>query len=254
MIGLLAAEAQRITSRRLTRVLMLLLVAGFTILPFQDIVRRPYDDPFLMAKDAADLPPSLGLLIGFLALVLGASAFGADTGCGALATQLTWEPRRMRVIGTRAVSVALTATAMYVITVTAAAAAVTIASSIAPHATSAGVDSQWWGEYIASAAAAAGGVACCAVVGLALGALFWSSTGPIVLVGALSIVGEPILANWHTLPEWLRENLPLSSLLGLASAGELVKPRLPQLGVAAVAWALGLFAIAAWSFGRREIR
>jgi hypothetical protein len=254
VIALLGAELQRITSRRMTRVFFIVLVSGFFILIFQAILRTPASEPFMLAKDGADLPNIVGLMIGFLSIVLGASAFGADTGCGALATQLTWEPRRARVLGARATSVALAAAALSAVTTVAALAAATIATSIGPHAYSAGVDSAWWSDRVAEAGVATGAAACCAVAGMALAVLMWNSTGPIVLVGAMSIVGEPLLANWNALPQWLRDRLPLSSLLGLASAGELVGQRLPVLGVAAVAWALGLLAIGAWWFGRREIR
>lgn len=254
MTALLASELQRISSRRLTRALMLLLVGFFSIAPFQDIVRRPASKPFMLVVDAPDIPHVLGLMVGFLAVVLGASAFGADTGSGTLATQLTWEPRRTRVLIARGLSVAMAAVAIYVVTVIASLSAIAIATSIAPHASNAGADAAFWSDRIADAAVATGGVACCAVAGLALGALLWSSTGPIVLVGALSIVGEPLLANWSALPQGLRHRLPLSSLFGLSSAGELTGQRLPGVGAAAVAWSLGLFLVAAISFGRREIR
>lgn len=108
--GLVAAELLRIRSRRLFRWLfgILLVILLFALATASTQLRRnaPFSgDPdfALGAAIAAFFPPLLGF-----GLVVGASHVGAEWSSRGVTNLLFWEPRRVRVIAAKLLSVALT--------------------------------------------------------------------------------------------------------------------------------------------------
>ncbi len=109
MKALIAAEAQRLTSRRMTRFFPLglgaLMVIGVVIAILtsgdsgpdfvNDIASGYTDNP---DDNSTLVLGPMGFLVPIMAFVIGASFFGADQKAGVIEHLLTWEPRRSRLL------------------------------------------------------------------------------------------------------------------------------------------------------------
>jgi len=84
------------------------LPGGFTSLEdFCHQATDPTTDAGMQLRDAPDVIEHTGTFTVLLGVVLGASLGGADWTAGAMATLLTWEPRRIRVLLVRAIVIVL---------------------------------------------------------------------------------------------------------------------------------------------------
>ena len=112
MMRLIRADLERFVLRRVSRyfplVLLALIIAGVVIAYFV-IVDQDGDGPDFVS-DIAEGPSAsgvlgpLGDLLPVMAFVLGASFIGADLKTGVVEQLLTWEPRRIRFVVSRAVA------------------------------------------------------------------------------------------------------------------------------------------------------
>jgi ABC-2 type transport system permease protein len=113
MIRLITAEFKRLMYRRMTlffpAILAVFMVIGVVIAYF--VIDNDEGNSPDFVNDIAggvDAPDILGLvasLLPIMAFVIGASYFGADAKTGMIEQLLTWEPRRLRLLGARVVSV-----------------------------------------------------------------------------------------------------------------------------------------------------
>ena len=113
MIRLTTAEFKRLMYRRMTlffpAILAVLMVVGVVIAYF--VINNDDGNSPDFVNDMAggvDAPDILGLvanLLPIMAFVIGASYFGADAKAGMIEQLLTWEPRRLRLLGSRVISV-----------------------------------------------------------------------------------------------------------------------------------------------------
>jgi hypothetical protein len=107
MMDLLAADLHRLRWRALTAGLCLaglLVICAAGVIEFVHSAKHPFD-PITGFRGAFIIAATPLALAGFC---LGASLLGADYTSRALTTLLTWEPRRSRVLGARAIACALT--------------------------------------------------------------------------------------------------------------------------------------------------
>ena len=112
MIGLLAAESSRLWARRMTRFFPLglaaAIVAGIVIAFFvieADEQNMPnFLDDIAGGIEATDVLGPVTAVLPLMAFVIGASYIGADSKTGMLEQLLTWEPRRIRFLVARVVS------------------------------------------------------------------------------------------------------------------------------------------------------
>ncbi len=112
MIRLIRAETKRLASRRIAQLFPLLLsVAIVGVVVIASFVISADDDSDVdFVRDLAGGVEGTGLLgpvaglITLMAFVIGASFVGADLKSGMLEHLLTWEPRRMRLLGARALA------------------------------------------------------------------------------------------------------------------------------------------------------
>ncbi len=112
MIRLASAEFKRLMARRMTlffpAVLAVLMLGGIVIAYF--VIQNDDDNTPDFVNDIAggvEAPNILAILANLLpimAFVIGASYFGADAKSGMIEQILTWEPRRLRLLGARTVS------------------------------------------------------------------------------------------------------------------------------------------------------
>ncbi|MEZ5409408.1 MAG: hypothetical protein R2761_15375 [Acidimicrobiales bacterium] len=108
MIPLLRAETHRLWARRITRFFPLGLAGVFVIgvgIAWAVIAANNTDVSFVadMAGDnrASGLLGPVSGVLPVMAFVIGASYIGADAKTGMLEQILTWEPRRLRLLGAR---------------------------------------------------------------------------------------------------------------------------------------------------------
>ena len=217
-------------------------------------VRR--DHRLKIGKNYSDTINGTGATAVFVAFVIGASFIGAEYGASSLSTQLIFEPRRTRVIAVKAAAVGF-GTAVLTIVLLLYIGLLQWGGSQLRGVVS-GLDASWF----ASRAGDIGRVA--AAVGLAAMATYAitvvtrrtvAAVAAMLVTGWVSaIVGN--LAAWR----WVSKYNPASSLLAMAVAPHVAvqdRARTFTAGGAAVAsciWVAGLLVVAAFVFGRREVR
>lgn len=105
MIDLLAADLRRIMWRLMTRVIAVVavvVIVAIGVIDFQHTAKHPFDV-------RTGVPNAFATFTGpvvLAAFIFGASLLGADYTSRSLTTLLTWEPRRARVLVSRAVTCA----------------------------------------------------------------------------------------------------------------------------------------------------
>ncbi len=112
MIALVAAESSRLWARRMTRFFPLglaaAMVVGIVIAYFvieNDENNSPsFVDDIAGGVEALSLLGPVTSLLPLMAFVIGASYIGADSKTGMLEQLLTWEPRRLRFVAARVLS------------------------------------------------------------------------------------------------------------------------------------------------------
>ena len=109
MTALLAVELRRMYLRRMARALFLVSLLAIVIAAvWVFVVSDPSQTGGRFAYANVDeILLGLSTLFTILALVLGASFFGADWQKGAVTTTLTWEPRRVRLMAMKLLACAI---------------------------------------------------------------------------------------------------------------------------------------------------
>lgn len=107
MTSLVLEEIQRLWSRRLLRVLTIVICLCLTgialIIFFNSHPDRPDHFPY---SELEDILLGISPPLSIICLVIGASGMGAEWQKGTVSTLLTWEPRRARLLGARFIAVA----------------------------------------------------------------------------------------------------------------------------------------------------
>lgn len=139
MRGLLASEFRRFRSRRLIRLLtalelLAILVTGVIVFLTQHYRLDGLPDVFM----------GTALVLLSVGWMLGASAIGADWHAGHVATILTWEPRRVRVIVAKIVA---SLASVFVLSLAIQAVlGIVLAVDAAARGSTAGADTAWLAE------------------------------------------------------------------------------------------------------------
>jgi len=140
VIRLLGVELTRFRSRRLVRVGVIISL-GLVVVVGVIAAATSKEPHALELVGVADAAPGFGPLFMIGALVLGASFLGADWGAGAIATQLTWEPRRTRVLAAKIVALGVGLFVLSVVLETLLVGA--LATAAAARGVTTGVDGAW---------------------------------------------------------------------------------------------------------------
>ncbi|HEX6313136.1 MAG TPA: hypothetical protein VF152_16105 [Acidimicrobiia bacterium] len=123
MIRSVVTEVRRALARRLVRVVVLVALAGIVLaaaIAFansspDEVDAFSLDDIWTSDADGEYVLGGTASLFLFLALLVGASLVGAEYKAGTVTTLLTWEPRRLRVIGSKLVAAGLVAGGLFVV-------------------------------------------------------------------------------------------------------------------------------------------
>ena len=222
-MNLLHTEMRRALHRRVVRVLVLLALIGCVLAGIgvfldaagQTVIemRANPDTHAAIASDWAangDDGDNVLLITAFFlflgGLFAGASVTGAEWRFGTVTTVLTWEPRRVRLLGARLASGAILA---FVIAI--ALQAIFLASllpAVLTHGSTDRIDGAWWGHLLTTGIRVALVTAVAAVLGMALANLGRNTAFALVVAFAWVAVVENLvrgLTPWE--PYLLMENL-----------------------------------------------
>jgi len=187
MRDLLAADVQRLRWRALPGGLSLtalVAVVAVGVIQFVHTAKHPFD-PTTEFRGAFIIAATPLVLAGFL---LGASLLGADYTSRALTTLLTWEPRRSRVLGARALACALVTAALSLATLLAVTLALLPAALV--HGTGASLTASSLVSASATALRCALLAAAASVIGVSLAALGRSTAAAIAALVIYLVVVE----------------------------------------------------------------
>jgi ABC-type transport system involved in multi-copper enzyme maturation permease subunit len=271
--ALMRAETRRFWSRRMTWFfpggLAGLMVIGVGIAAAV-IIANESDPQFagsqssMIGEAGSNVGDILGPLLPVMAWVIGASFIGADAKTGMLEQLLTWEPRRMRFLATRAVvaavSVAVLAIALSTLLV------VLLYGLAAATGTVDGTSSEVWGDIAMLVLRSGAASGLFAVLGLGVTALINSSTGSIVgfMIYWLIIEGTLVMLFLPRIAAYLpvinassfATGSPVERLAGSVLSGEsdFVEDHTYLVaGAVLLMWSLVAFAVGALAFHRRDI-
>ena len=107
MIALLRAELLRFRSRRLVKALAIVALTGMvTIVTILAVQTHPGASDAFSLGDAREFIEGTAALFAIAGWLIGTSLVGAEWQAGTMTTLLTWEPRRFRVLATKALAAA----------------------------------------------------------------------------------------------------------------------------------------------------
>jgi ABC-type transport system involved in multi-copper enzyme maturation permease subunit len=167
----------------------------------EQVVGTPeVDDPTFRLTSYRQVAEGLsGLFIAVL-MILAASFIGAEWHAGTITTQLTWEPRRNRVLGAKAIAVALFAFSFFVLT------EVLLLGVLTPTAlfrgTTAGANLEWLRGAAGLILRGAVGAALASGIAFALASIARNTAAAVGAVFVWAAVVEPLLRAVR--PRWQR--------------------------------------------------
>jgi ABC-type transport system involved in multi-copper enzyme maturation permease subunit len=247
VMHLVANELRRLTVRRLFWVLTGLPVLGMLT---AGVVKFVQADPEFLVTSLDHVVRGATVALVVLAFVVGASFVGADWRAGTVMTQLTWEPRRVRIFVGKCAAVILAAGLASVVLQT------LLAGVLLPGALrgggSAGAGAAWLrsmvGEVLRGAALSAIGAA----IGLALGSIGRNTA---LALGAgfiyLAVLEGGLLSSlFPGINRWLMVPNAIQFVVG---GDYLVGRSVTAAGVLLAAYAVGALAIAVAVFQSRDV-
>jgi hypothetical protein len=204
----------------------------------------------------SDTIKGTGVAMVFLAFVLGASFIGAEFAAGSVGAQLVFEPRRTRVVAVKAVAVGI-GSGLLAIGLLLYVALLQYVGS-ATRGVVEGLDGEWFAARIGDVGRVAAAVALAAIAAYAITVVTRRTVAAVaglLIVGWVSqIIGS--LDKWR----WVAKYNPTSAFIAMAvdvsrnanSSSDVIPVRTAT--VSSCLWAVGLTAIAATIFARREVR
>jgi hypothetical protein len=219
------------------------------------ISNAPHDHRLKIGANLSDTIRGTGVAMVLLAFVLGASFIGAEFAVSSVGAQLTFEPRRVRVIVTKAVAVGVGAALLAISLLLYIAVLQAIGSSL--RGVVSGLDAAWFAQRAGDVGRVGAATGLAAVVAFAITVVARRTVaavaGLIIVLWVSAIIGQ--LDNWR----WVAKYNPTSALIQMALN---LKPSHHDrsglsLGPAALSsclWAVGLTVVAAAIFARREVR
>lgn len=220
-----------------------------------DLVRER--DPRFRLVDVWDRSRQAGLLaaaiaaLAFTAVVAGASFVGADWKHSTITTQLTWSPRRVRLLLVKAVAAGLVAFALAVVLQ-----AVFVASflpAVAWRGTTAGADEEWFRELALIVLRGAGLTGAAAVIGLAVANLGRTTAAALGIAFGYLLLVENLVRGLR--PRWARWLVLENAGIVVTAVEQASVPGRTVLAAGALlaAYAAGLLLLAAVVFRRRDV-
>ena len=251
MTGLLAVELRRLLARRLTRVFAALIVLAFVVAGLA-VFFTADGDPGPRVTDIRDALSNTSLQLVLVSVVVAASFIGAEWHHGTLATALTWEPRRVRLLVAKLVAV------IAVTFVGAALAQALLAGALLPagvfRGTTAGADASWAADLAGLALRVALLAGLMAVIGFALASLTRNTAGALAIAAAYAIVVEPLAAALRPgLQPWQLTSNGAHLVVGPGLDAPVDDRSLALAALVVAAYAAMALAVAVAVFARRDV-
>jgi hypothetical protein len=251
--ALLAAELDRFLSRRLVRVFVALFVVAFAVTGLA-VFLDSGEEPGFRVTELTDVLEGTSVSLALVAWVVAASFIGAEWHHGSLATTLTWEPRRVRLLVAKAAAcsavVALTTLLLQALLVAA------LLPAALARGTTVGADRAWAAELAATGIRVAVLAGLIAVVGFSLAAIAQNTAASLAAGFFWFYFVEQVLGFLRpgTRP-WLLGVNAERLVLGSTSDALAVDGRASALaaGLLLVAYAGLVFAAALALFQRRDV-
>ena len=146
------------------------------------------------AENAADVLPSFGLVLVFVAFVMGVSFIAAEFSSGAIGNWLTFEPRRGRVYGTKVGASGISVVPIVIVAATVAAAGSWFVNSINDNVGT--MTSEIWGDVGMSGLRLLLATVVFAMLGVAMGTIVRHTAAAIGIVVGYLIVFEMIVGGF----------------------------------------------------------
>ena len=190
--------------------------------------------------------------LALLSLITGATLMGAEWNSGVMTTQLTWEPRRLRLFAIKALAVAAGVLALFIGFMTVL--ALGLVPGLVTRGTFAGID-RWWWELFADISWRGGLLQVLAsVLGFGVAGLIRNTVAAVGgMFGYLVIVENILRGVAQNLEEWLIVNNLLVAMV--PSEGHRIIPgRSPEEALLLLcAYTFGILAISGFLFWRRDV-
>jgi hypothetical protein len=219
----------------------------------QSVAPRSVDHRFNLRDGLKDAIGGTGVALLLLGVLLGTTFIGADYAGGALPGQLTYEPRRTRVYGTKAVAVGVSVaiiTTFLLLVLTGALAAVAHWRGVVGH-----LDGSWYVDRLGDVGRVAGVCALAAAIGYAVTAVARRSVVSVVAFLGLGFIVEPALTASLDVFDG---RTPMFNLIAVAINDFKGAPEgITSLGKSAVVaciWGAALLLFGGVVFARREVR
>ena len=210
------------------------------------------DDPRFELRSLKGILQGTTAPLVVVAWLIGASVIGSDWQTRTITTVLTWEPRRARVLLTKALACIVVATAFAV------AAQALLAAALLPsaylHGTTAGTGGDWLRSVLGVVGRGAGLVAIAAAVGFSVASIGRNTAAALGIGFAYFLVVENVVGS---LLEDFRRWLVLGNAIVLVSGedggGEVIGRSVVVAAVYLAAVGIGLLAVATAVFRRRDV-
>lgn len=200
---LLRVEVRRLLARRLVRVVALICLAAIAIASTIVFLRSGRAGEGLALTDLGPVAREVSGLLVLLGWIVGASAIGAEWHAGTVTTLLTWEPRRIRLLLTKALACAL------VVFLGALLVQVVLGGALLPSAlargSTRGADAAWVASTAGVVLRAAAATALAALLGFCIASIARHTAAALGIAFGLTAIVEPLII--FSRPRWQRWTL-----------------------------------------------
>ncbi len=187
-----------------------------------------------------------------VAWVIGASVIGSDWQSRTITTVLTWEPRRARVLLTKAFACIVVAAAFAVLAQALLGLALLPATYL--HGTTAGAGGDWFRSVLGVLLRGTGLVAIAAAVGFSVASIGRNTAAALGIGFAYFLVIENVVGSFlEDFRRWLVLGNAIVLVSGQDSGGEVIGRSVPVAALYLTAVAIGLLAVATMVFRRRDV-
>lgn len=210
------------------------------------------DDPRFKFETVKGVLQGTTAALVVVAWLIGASVIGSDWQTRTITTVLTWEPRRVRVLLTKAFSCILVASAFAVLT------QVLLSLALYPvalvHGTTAGVDGEWFRSVLGVLLRGTGLVAVAAAVGFSVASIGRNTAAALGIGFAYFLVIENVVGSFLAgLRRWLILGNAIVLVSGKNSGGEVTGRSVVAAAIYLTVVGLVLLAAATAIFRRRDV-
>ncbi|MGI8810152.1 MAG: ABC transporter permease subunit [Acidimicrobiales bacterium] len=219
---------------------------------FCDSVAGRVDDPRFKLTGLRGILQGTTAPLVVVAWLIGASVIGSDWQSRTITTVLTWEPRRARVLLTKAFACVVVASLFAVLAQALLSAALLPAAYL--HGTTAGTDADWFASVAGVLLRGTGLVAIATAVGFSVASIGRNTAAALGIGFAYFLVVENVVGSFlEDFRRWLILGNAIVLVSGRDSGGDVFGRSVLVAAVYLTAVGIGLLAVAVMVFRRRDV-